>query len=188
MLISKWEIPKLRLPFLPKLWTRSQQRSESFPVALPVRLTGWTDDTKHPRHPHGYKALCPKRRSPFTLGLVGGSEDAQICLSKSRRIKCASVSLDESELDTAEVIQQFVRQAFTPKVSLTQKDLSTLDGYLVEGDAEKVLDGLVNPKINHEENPVQMRFMSRSSHRLLTVNGTDRFSDFKLIPDDRQIV
>lgn len=116
-------------------------------VALPVRLTGWTDDTESIRDTLlATKRFVQNERSPFTLGLVGGSEDAQICLSKSRRIKCASVSLDESELDTAEVIQQFVRQAFTPKVSLTQKDLSTLDGYLVEGDAEKVLDGLVNPR------------------------------------------
>ena len=117
------------------------------PVALPVRLTGWTDDSDSIRE----KLIATNRfvqneKSPFTLSLVEAPNETRVCLSKSRRIKCASVSLDESEIDISEIIQKFVRQAFTPKVSLTQKDLSTLDGYLVEGDAEKVLDGLINPR------------------------------------------
>ena len=69
-------------------------------AALPVRLTGWTDDTESIRETHTTKRFVQNERSPFTLGLVRSSEDAQICLSKSRRIKCAPVSLDEPELGT----------------------------------------------------------------------------------------
>jgi len=82
--------------------------------------------------------------STFAVEAIDGGDYIKICLTGQKRYQC-STSLpekdDEDPIGTA--IDTFHDTAFAPKISLTQSDLTSLDGRPVRGDARRAVDSLL---------------------------------------------
>ena len=79
----------------------------------------------------------------FKINVTTAGKSVTACLSdrNGMQFSCAS-----SEGDTAAVLDAFHLAAFSPKVALTQADLSSLDGSSSSRSADEVLEGLLDKK------------------------------------------
>ena len=84
----------------------------------------------------------------FTVRVTGGPRQVRVCLEGrgGRRYACAVTDLTTKEARelsaderVARVIDRFHVKVFAPKIDLTQRDINSLDGSAVRGDADEVL-------------------------------------------------
>ena len=80
----------------------------------------------------------------FTVRVTGEKERVRICLSGQggRRYACSETDLGQAAARDEQValaLDAFHRKVFAPKIDLTQRDINSLDGSAVRGDADEVL-------------------------------------------------
>jgi hypothetical protein len=85
----------------------------------------------------------------FVVRVTGRKDRARLCLESraGRRYACAEQKLplklpkaEDSEAErVARIIDLFHRKGFAPKVDLTQRDINSLDGSAVRGDADELI-------------------------------------------------
>jgi tetratricopeptide (TPR) repeat protein len=86
--------------------------------------------------------------APFRLDVSAKGESVQICLSdeSGAQFACAAgEKKDDREKTVTAALDAFHSAAFSPKVALTQSDLSSLDGSPVRVSADEVLKGVLGP-------------------------------------------
>lgn len=84
--------------------------------------------------------------SPFKVMVDRVSEGVELCLQGTKRFGCKTYTPAATDQTLAEVIDAFVRQVFAPPIELSQSDMSTLDGRAVQGDAQSVINDLLDPQ------------------------------------------
>jgi len=80
----------------------------------------------------------------FVVQVTGGERDLRLCLQgrAGRRYGCGEVDVSSSRRDeerVARAVDAFHAKVFAPKIDLTQRDINSLDGSAVRGDADEVL-------------------------------------------------
>jgi tetratricopeptide (TPR) repeat protein len=91
--------------------------------------------------------LASPRLSPggsFTVRVTGTERELRICLQGrgGRRYGCAEVDLrgvKKEDEQVARAVDAFHTKVFAPKIDLTQRDINSLDGSAVRGEADEVL-------------------------------------------------
>lgn len=107
-------------------------------LSLPVRVEGSANGGEMPRHAASALESSPRFHtaaggSAFTIQLEGGDEGGQGCLigPRNTRMACARVTrrAAESAADLGRRLAlELQREAFAPRLDLTQADLRSLDG------------------------------------------------------------
>ena len=82
--------------------------------------------------------------SPFQLTLTGTKDDTKVCLQGSKRFACETIRATADVQETFSALDTVHRAAFAPPIELSQSDMSTLDGRAVQGDAQSVIDDLLD--------------------------------------------
>lgn len=83
--------------------------------------------------------------SPFKLMAEHSSEGLEMCLQGNKRFGCQRHTPSNAERSLADDFDSFVRRAFAPPIELSQSDMSSLDGRAVQGDAQSVINDLLDP-------------------------------------------
>ena len=60
------------------------------------------------------------------------------------RFGCELILSTMNDEDRFKAIDQFQQKVFAPPIELSQSDLSSLDGRAIQGDAQSVIDDLLN--------------------------------------------
>lgn len=84
--------------------------------------------------------------SPFKLMVEQNADDLEICLQGNKRFGCQRHIPSNTERTIEADFDAFVRRAFAPPIELSQSDMSSLDGRAVQGDAQSVIDDLLDPQ------------------------------------------
>ena len=85
-------------------------------------------------------------QSAFTIEIGANSDEVSICLVGSKRFGCGEIRRTDLEADEeliSAAIDAFHDQAFSPRLELTQSDVSSLDGSTVRQDSRRALDALL---------------------------------------------
>jgi uncharacterized protein (DUF3084 family) len=115
-------------------------------IRLPVRIRA----ASHPLAREVAEQLMSSRRLDprgrgFVVRVTGEGRTVSVCIESSsgRRYSCARTEVPEDlerDEQVARVIDTFHVKAFAPKIDLTQRDINSLDGSAVRGDADTLID------------------------------------------------
>jgi hypothetical protein len=86
--------------------------------------------------------------APFRLDASAKGESVEICFSDERgqQFACGhGEKKADAEATLMAALDAFHSAAFSPKVALTQSDLSSLDGSPIRVSADEVLKGVLGP-------------------------------------------
>ncbi|MDQ3335066.1 MAG: tetratricopeptide repeat protein [Myxococcota bacterium] len=113
-------------------------------VAIPVEVTH--DKSERAEEVADSVTDSPRFKSSsrgFKVHVTTTGKSVTACLTDRNGLQFACGS---SEGETAEVLDAFHAAAFSPKVAMTQADLSSLDGSTSSRSADEVLEGLLDKK------------------------------------------
>ena len=114
-------------------------------IRLPVQLiTSGTVDADVLDALEGSSRFTMVQTSPFQLTLDGQNENTKVCLQGSKRFACEVISNAGTTEELMNKLDKFHSAAFAPPIELSQSDMSTLDGRAVQGDAQSVIDDLLD--------------------------------------------
>ena len=86
------------------------------------------------------------KSSPFKIMAEQSPQGLEICLQGNKRFGCQQHSPASPGRAFADDFDAFVRRVFAPPIELSQSDMSSLDGRAVQGDAQSVIDDLLDPR------------------------------------------
>ena len=113
-------------------------------LKIPVEIThDGSDRAKDVADEVGNSTRFTGSSRGFKINVTTSGKAVTVCLTdrNGMQFSCAS-----SEGDTAAVLDAFHLAAFSPKVAMTQADLSSLDGSTSSRSADEVLEGLLDKK------------------------------------------
>ncbi len=82
----------------------------------------------------------------FRVRVQDSDQTIEICIDGMKKYGCGRLlvkELEESEDPISAAIDAFHNDAFSPKIEMTQSDVSSLDGRAIRSDAKKAIDSLI---------------------------------------------
>jgi tetratricopeptide (TPR) repeat protein len=117
-----------------------------FGIRLPARVVGGTDPlSRQVARALLRSPLLDVMESGYTLRVTAQGKQVRICLEghSGQRYACASKDLakvEDEKQRVAQAVDLFHDKIFAPRIDLTQRDINSLDGSAVRGDADQLIE------------------------------------------------